>query len=217
MISLEEGGDKNVAFIRLYNFNGSAPSLFYKAALGSLLQGGRGMILDLRNNSGGYLEAAIDIAGWFLNRGDIVVKEQFRRGEEKALLANGTGAHRSLHAVVLVNSGTASAAEILAGALRDIRGVKLIGEKTFGKGSVQELEILKDGSLVKISNAKWLTPQGSVIHKKGLMPDIEVKMPEKTEEPEKKNGVTEDLQLEKAKEVLRIDMQKTLAKTIKTQ
>ncbi len=190
--------DGDIAYIQLYNFNGNAPSAFYEAALSALIQGAKGVVLDLRNDPGGYLEVAHDIAGWFLKRGDVVVREKLRSGEEgDPLRANGNQAFLNLPVVVLVDGGSASASEILAGALQDQRGIKLVGEKTFGKGSVQEMEYLKDGSSMKISIAEWLTPKGRQINKKGLNPDVEVKLTE----DDAKDG--KDLQYDKAMEIIK--------------
>ena len=156
----------------------------------------RGLILDLRNNPGGYLDVATHLAGWFVKRGDVVVIEKFIEDENR-LFANGTQAFYHLPTVVLVNGGTASASEILAGALRDNRGIELVGEQTFGKGSVQEVLNMKDGSVVKVSIAEWLTPKGTKIEKEGLTPDHEVPF---TEEDFNEGR---DPQLEKAVKVLR--------------
>ncbi len=185
-----------IAYVQLYNFNSNAPSLFYQASLSALLKGANGVILDMRNNPGGFLDVAVNLAGWFLDRGDIVVKERLHSGEERELRANGNSALRKLPVVVLVNGGSASASEILAGALRDNRRAKLVGEKTFGKGTVQEIDSLRDGSSLKISIAEWLTPNGDTINKKGIAPDVEVKLTDA--DVEKKY----DPQLEKALEIL---------------
>lgn len=210
-LSDSKGKEKNILYVQLYAFNDSAFKLFNEAALNGLLNSSKGIVLDLRNNTGGYLNTAIDIAGWFLDKGDAVVKEKFREGKPKELVATGNGALKRIPVVVLVNEGSASASEILAGALRDNRGAKLVGVKTFGKGSVQELEELKDGSTLKISIAEWLTPAGHSIDKKGLEPDVKVK-------PESSSSTTPidilkyrdtignpklDVQLKKALEVLR--------------
>ncbi len=188
--------DGKIAYIQLYNFNSSASSLFYQAALSATLQGAKGVVLDLRNDPGGYLDIAVDIAGWFLNRGDVVVKEDFRSGEQNVMRSNGPSALVNLPVVILVNGGSASASEILAGALQDNRGAKLVGEKTFGKGSVQEINNLKDGSSMKITVAEWLTPKDRHINKKGLDPDIEVKI-------DPNSTSTIDIQLNKALEVVK--------------
>lgn len=188
----------NVLHVRLYAFNENAPSLFYQAMIDGLLRGAEGMVLDMRNNPGGFLEVAVNLAGWFLPRGSVVVTEDFRSGEDYVFRAAGNEALKNFPVVVLVNGGSASASEILAGALRDIRGVKLIGEKTFGKGTVQELDKLKDGSSLKITIAKWLLPSGKAIEKNGLDPDFEVKISEKDKDA--------DLQLNKAIEVLKAEI-----------
>ncbi len=189
--------DGNIAYFHLYNFYEQAPLLFYQAVVKTSLSAPRGIILDLRNNPGGYLEASVNLAGWFLEKGKIVVSEKFRSGEKEEFKSYGSGFLKNLPIVVLVNEGSASASEILAGALRDNRGVKLIGKKSFGKGTVQELQTLKDGSMVKITVAYWLLPKGHQIEKNGLIPDYEVDL---TEEDIKAN---KDPQLEKAMEILK--------------
>lgn len=192
----EDAGGK-ILYIQLYNFYEKAPLLFYEAVLQSIFHNPRGIILDLRNNPGGYLEASVNIAGWFLNRGDVVVSEKFRSGEIQPFKASGTGLFREIPAIVLINEGSASASEILAGSLRDDRGIKLVGKKSFGKGSVQEVVDFKDNSMVKITIAHWLTPKGQLIEKNGLTPDYEVDLTENDANNKK------DPQLEKAAEILR--------------
>jgi carboxyl-terminal processing protease len=135
----------------------------------------RGIVLDLRNNPGGYLEIAIEIASRFIEAGKVVVVEDY--GDTKNVHKTaGNSRFNGIPVVVLINEGSASASEILAGALKDNIGAKLVGKKTFGKGLVQELEYLKDGSAVKITVAKWLTPNGVNINKEGIKPDYEVEM-----------------------------------------
>lgn len=192
--------DGKIAYIQLYNFNANASSLFYNAALSALIQGVNGIVLDLRNDPGGYLDVAVQIAGWFVQRGEIIVKEDFRSGEQNIMRSAGPSALENIPVVVLVNGGSASAAEILAGALQDVRNVKLVGEKTFGKGSVQEIQSFSDGSSAKISVAEWLTPKGRHINKKGIDPDVEVKFPE--------DGIINknDPQLDKALEILKTEI-----------
>lgn len=190
--------DENILHLKFYAFNENAIPLFYNAVVGGVLGGAEGMVLDMRNNPGGFLEVAVNLAGWFVPRGSIVVTEAFRSGENTVFRANGNEALKNFPVVVLVNAGSASASEILAGALRDLRGVKIVGEKTFGKGTVQELQRLKDGSSLKITIAKWLLPSGGVIEKNGLLPDFEVKVSEQDKEA--------DPQLEKAIEVLKTEI-----------
>jgi len=194
-----KSGEK-VAYMQLYNFNSNVPPLFNKAAYQAMTDGAKGIILDMRNNPGGFLDVATDLAGWFLPRGSVVVKEKYRSGEEKSLFAAGNASFGDIPIVVLVNSGSASASEILAGALHDIRGAKLVGEKTFGKGSVQEIQNLEGGASMKITIAHWFTPNGTVINKVGLKPDVEVKLTDA--DVEKKI----DPQLDKALEVMSTEL-----------
>lgn len=190
--------DDDIAYLHLYQFSEKASSDFYQAAIQILESGTRRIILDLRNNPGGYLEVAQDIAGWFLEKGQVVTIEDFGGDKEQGLyLAKGNAKLYPYPIVVLINEGSASGSEILAGALRDNREVKLIGTTSFGKGSVQELEKLEGGSSLKITIAKWLTPKGELITNKGLEPDIEVEMT--AEDYEK--GL--DPQLDKAIEVVK--------------
>ncbi len=193
--------DNKIARLSFYSFTSTAPFEFQQSAAKILSTTGyKGIILDLRNNPGGYLEVAVDIAGWFLNTGDLVAIEDFGKdngqGKTTEFRASGLGALKNYPLVVLVNQGTASAAEILAGALRDDRGIKLIGEKTFGKGSVQELVNLKGESSLKVTVAKWLTPKKYSISESGLEPDYKVTL---TEDDISKN---KDPQLDKAVEIL---------------
>lgn len=168
--------DKNIVYLKIYNFNKPLSFDFYNIILKIISVKPDALIIDLRNNPGGYLEAVVDISGWFLEKGDVVLKEDFGNGEVKIFrTGSGQSLLKNLPTVILVNEGTASAAEILAGALRDNRNIKLIGTKTFGKGSVQELVSLKDNNSVKITISRWLTPKGTVIQDNGLVPDIEVK------------------------------------------
>ena len=171
--------DNNIAYLKIYNFNQPLTLDFYRTALEIALAKPQGIIIDLRNNPGGYLEAVVDISGWFLGKGDIVLKEDFGHDEIKLFRVRiGQALLKDIPTVVLINEGTASASEILAGALRDNRGVRLIGEKSFGKGSVQELISLKDNNSVKMTISRWLTPNGTIIQDNGLIPDVEVKMEE---------------------------------------
>lgn len=183
----------DVMYAHLYNFNGNAPALFYEMALRALTEGAQGIVLDLRNNPGGFLDVATHLAGWFLDRGEVVVKERFRGGGEQALRASGNAALVRLPVVVVVNEGSASASEIIAGALRDNRGAPIVGARTFGKGSVQEIEYLENGASLKVTIAEWITPAGEKIEGEGLVPDYEVKESDKE---------GEDPQLAKAMELI---------------
>jgi len=172
--------DNDIATIKLYQFTTGVTDEFQKK-IGALLDSNtKKIILDLRNNPGGLLTQAQNIAGWFIEKGDIVTIED--SGEEKEreeYLALGNEALIDYPIVILINGGSASGAEILAAALRENRNdVKLLGEKSFGKGSVQDPVDLRGGSLLKITIAHWLTPDGNLIDNKGLIPDIEVEMTE---------------------------------------
>ncbi len=195
--------NEGIVHFKLYNFNANAPQLFYQDSLKALSQGARGVVLDLRNNSGGLLDVATNIAGWFLERGEVIVRERFRFGEERVLRASGPAVFAEVPTVVIVNGGSASASEIVAGALRDNRGIRLVGEKTFGKGTVQEIENLSDGSSIKISVAEWLTPNGTQIEGNGLNPDFEIKLTDEDIKQER------DPQLDKALEILEEEILKS--------
>ena len=197
----EAGGkkinDQKIAYIQLYQFSEKASADFRKAAIEILESPAQKIILDLRNNPGGYLEVAQAISGWFLEKEKTVVIEDFGQGNKNEYKSQGPGTFSDYKVVILINQGSASGAEILAGALRDNRGILLIGEKSFGKGSVQELEKLKEGSSLKITVAKWLTPKGELITDVGLTPNIKVEMTEEDYNEGK------DPQLEKAIEVIK--------------
>ena len=188
--------DKELVHLKLLSFNENAPIVFYKAALAALIGRADGIILDLRNNPGGFLEVAINISGWFLDKGKVVVTEKFRSGNEIVFRAQGNSALKKVPLVILVNKGSASASEILAGALRSQLGVKLVGTHTFGKGTVQELRELSGGSKIKLTIANWVLPDGSIIDEKGIKPDFEVEITDKDSEEKK------DPQLDKAVEIL---------------
>ncbi len=196
-IDTEIKGD--VFIIHLYSFAATSPD-FFRGALREFVQSGKyKLIVDLRGNPGGYLEAAIDMASWFLPTGKVVVKEDFRN-EKDAQVYRSKGYNifnNSLKLVVLIDGGSASASEILAGALHEQGVATLVGTQSFGKGSVQELvDITKDTSL-KVTIAKWLTPNGTSISHNGLTPDVVVKL----DEEKFKNG--SDTQMQKALEILK--------------
>ncbi|KKS33116.1 MAG: Carboxyl-terminal protease [Candidatus Amesbacteria bacterium GW2011_GWA2_42_12] len=156
-----------------------------------------GIVLDLRNNPGGYLEGSVYIASEFLPMGKVVVTQQYGDGSKVEHKVTRVGKLLKIPMVVLVNEGSASAAEILAGALQDYKRAKIVGMKSFGKGSVQQPEDFSDGSGIHITVAKWLRPSGDWIDKIGIMPDVEVKVDETATDS------TNDTQLEKAMETIR--------------
>ena len=191
--------EDNIAYIRIHQFSQSLPVDFTRVSREILSSPAKKVILDLRNNPGGYLEVCQTISGWFLRDGDVVTIEDFGKDKDpKPYKAEGNGALVAYPMVILINEGSASASEILAGALRDNRNVKLIGEKSFGKGSVQEVVGLQDGnSFLKVTVAKWLTPRGTSISDFGLTPDIIVEMKDGAVNSES------DIQLAKALEIIK--------------
>jgi len=188
----------NIAYIKLYHFTGNLPGKFKSMASEIISAGAEKIVLDLRNNPGGYLETAVDIGGWFIPKGEIIAIEDHGEEEnQKKYRSRGYKGLQDFPIVVLINQGSASASEILAGALRDIRGIKLIGEKSFGKGSIQSLEEFKNGSSLKVTVAKWLTPFGISISDEGLTPDIVIELADEDYDQDR------DPQLNKALEILK--------------
>lgn len=174
-IELREDG---IFVVSLYNFSATSPTLFRDALRQFIESGSNDLILDLRGNPGGFLEASIDMASWFLPAGKVVVREDFGGDrEEKVHRSRGYDIFNdSLDMAILVNQGSASASEILAGALQEHDVATLVGESTFGKGSVQELVPITDTASLKVTIARWLTPEGKSISEGGLAPDVPIEM-----------------------------------------
>ncbi|MEK7643302.1 MAG: S41 family peptidase [Patescibacteria group bacterium] len=188
---------KNGVFIiRLASFSEKSSLEFAEAVREMLNSGNKKLIVDLRNNPGGFFTSAVEIASWFLPEGEVVAQEEYRDRESDIYRSVGYRALENIPTVILVNRGSASASEILAGALQEHKKATLIGEKTFGKGTVQELEEITPSTSIKVTIAKWLTPSGKSITKEGLTPDITVEIPENLEPGS-------DPQLEKAFEYLK--------------
>jgi carboxyl-terminal processing protease len=168
--------DDGIYEIDLYSFSANSAGLFRTALRNFMQSGSSKLIFDLRGNPGGYLEAAVEMASYFLPVGDTVVSEDFK-GKQPTNVHRSAGynvfANRSLKMAILVDQGSASASEILAGALQQHDVAKLVGTRTFGKGSVQQLMDLGGGAELKVTIARWLTPNGSSISDGGLTPDIE--------------------------------------------
>lgn len=171
-----EGDNEWLAYIQFYHFTENSADQFAGTIQQALRENPKGIILDVRNNPGGYLEIAVDIASWFLSKGEMVVIEDYGNSHKNEHRSRGYGYLEDMPTVVLINEGSASAAEILSGALRDIKGIKIVGQTSFGKGSVQQLEKLRDGSSAKITVAKWLTPAGTDINEEGIVPDEEIEL-----------------------------------------
>lgn len=187
--------NKNVAYIRVMQFNDATKSQLNKAIEQIQKNNIQKVILDLRNNPGGYLDMAVEMASEWITDGKIV-SEKNSNGAVSVHYTSGNHRLSNRQTVVLVNGGSASASEIVAGALQDQKAATVIGEKTFGKGSVQSLETLGDGSAIKITVAEWLTPKDKNINEQGITPDIIVK------EDWAKEKVGQDIMIEKALEIL---------------
>jgi carboxyl-terminal processing protease len=176
---VDNGGKKaQVAVVTISKFGDDTRTLFDQAVNDILNHSIAGIIIDLRNNPGGYLQTSVDLASNWISHGTMVVTEERSQGEPIKYVAQGLNRLVDIKTEILINGGSASAAEIFAGALHDYKIATLIGEKSFGKGSVQELVDLKDGSAVKVTVAKWITPHGKNLNKDGLDPDISVKLTE---------------------------------------
>ncbi|MBU1179265.1 S41 family peptidase [Patescibacteria group bacterium] len=191
-----EKKDGGIFVINLFSFSGRSVNEFRNALREMIDSGSSKLILDLRGNPGGYLDAAVDIASWFLPMGDVVAREQFSDDHEELYRSKGYNVFNNLPMVILINEGSASASEIVAGALSEHGKATLVGKKTYGKGSVQEMISIENGSSLKLTIARWLTPNGKSISKEGLEPDISVEFTKEDYEAGR------DPQMEKAIEVL---------------
>ncbi len=167
--------DEEIGYIQLTRFSGESTNEIQAALTDLVEQGADKLILDLRNNGGGLLDAAVDVADHFLDQGPVLY-QQTQGGAERTYESSDETLMPDLPLVVLVNGGTASASEILAGALRDRERAVLIGQRTFGKGSVQLVFDLSDGSSVHVTSARWFTPDRHQLDQQGLEPDIAVEI-----------------------------------------
>lgn len=191
--------DEGVFVITFSSFGDSSAKEFADALRVFAGTKSKKLIIDLRNNPGGYLSSAVDISSWFLKEGQVIVSEESpNESENRTFTARGHQMTGTYKVAILVNEGSASASEIMAGALQEHGVAKLVGKKTFGKGSVQELVEMNDGTALKITIAKWLTPNGKSISDEGLKPDYEVEF-----DVEKYQKSKVDTQLEKAIEILK--------------
>lgn len=164
----------NVAYVALSKFDSSTTARQLQAAIQDLLeQRPVGLIFDLRDNPGGFLDQSVDVADLFLNAG-VVLYERTKDGTEHVFRSDDDGLAQDIPLVVLINGGSASAAEIVAGAIQDRGRGELIGETTFGKGSVQQINRLGDGSQLRVTIARWFTPDNRGIHGEGIEPDLTV-------------------------------------------
>lgn len=165
--------DERIGYIQLTRFTDRAPDEIRQAIQELEDQGAKALVLDFRNNGGGLVDSATEIAGEFLNGGVILFEERRNQGEQQFTAPLG-GAALDIPLVVLVNQNTASASEIVVGALQDRERAQVIGQKTYGKGSVQLILELSDGSSIHVTTAQWFTPEHNPIQGLGVMPDLEV-------------------------------------------
>lgn len=195
-LEYREVSGKKVAIIKISKFGDDTVELFNLAADDIVKNNPVAVIVDQRNNPGGYLDSSVEVASQWLESGKLVVSED--HSEKDIVTYNSLGYNKlgKFKTIVLINGGSASAAEILAGALKDNGKAILIGEKSFGKGSVQELVPLGKDAAVKVTIAKWITPGGKNLNKDGLEPDI--KVPLTTEDAEAKRDPQMDKALEEA-------------------
>lgn len=167
--------DSGYAHLTVTYFGPNTGDEFEKAANSIAVRRPKGILLDVRSNPGGYLDAAVSLASRFLDPGTPIVLEAASDGKRETLSSAGQAILKDFHVAVLVDGGSASASEILAGALQDHKAATVVGAQTFGKGSVQQIEQLPGGSSLKVTVAKWLTPNGTSIDHAGITPDIVVK------------------------------------------
>jgi carboxyl-terminal processing protease len=167
--------DDDIAYVKLNDFNAKATKELKEALQELMAQKPQGLIFDLRSNPGGFLQTSVEVASQFLD-GGLVLTEKGRGDLEKEYRVESGGLATEVPLVVLINMGSASASEIVAGAIQDSgRGI-LVGERTFGKGSVQLPHTLSDGSELRVTIARWFTPKDREIQGIGIIPDIEVEM-----------------------------------------
>lgn len=195
-VALEwQGENKDVAWLKLSRF-GDRTQTEWDEAVSEILKHKqlKGIILDLRNNPGGYLKGSVALASEFLKTGQIVVKQESAKGETETYSVTKAGKLLTQPLVVLVNKGSASSSEILAGALRDNQRAKIIGEKSFGKGTIQEALDVAEGAGLHVTTAKWLLPSGQWVNEtKGITPEIEVQDNKETVKDEVMEKAMENL------------------------
>jgi len=190
-----ESKEDGIYLLNIYKFGDKTADEFEEKIQKLVLLNPKGIILDLRNNGGGYLDVAVDIASKFIKNGKVIVSIKSRNKDDNQVMkSTNDPVFPDVPVVVLINGGSASASEILAGALQDLKRGILIGEQSFGKGTVQEVTDLRDGSSIRMTIAKWYTPNDININKVGITPDIEVKFDDNNDE---------DVQLSKAVEYLK--------------
>lgn len=183
--------ENGIGQIRISQFGNSTGADTRKAAEDLKNKGAKGIILDLRSNPGGFLTGAVDVASLWLPSGSTVVTEQPKTGEAQTYTATGDPVLGNLPTAVLVDKGSASASEIVAGALEDSGKARLFGQTTFGKGSVQTVSELPDKAALRLTIAKWLTPKGRSIQHQGITPDQTIELPSNSDTNQDKDPVND--------------------------
>ncbi|WP_088815131.1 MULTISPECIES: S41 family peptidase [Listeria] len=176
----KEMGDDKIAHVTISTFSENTSEELLKALKSLDKEGMKGLVMDLRGNPGGLLDQAVSIASMFVPDGKVVVQEEDKDGEKTAITADSSandGYKVKVPTTILIDNGSASASEILAAAASESGDIQIVGTKSFGKGTVQTAKTIEDGSTIKLTIAKWLTPNGTWIHKKGITPDKVISMP----------------------------------------
>jgi len=169
--------DDQVGYVRISSFSASTGSEMEGAVKNLVDQQAKGIVVDLRNNPGGYLQSSVEASAQFVDPGTVVLYQKSGNGDMRTYRTQGGGAGAQMPVVVLINKGSASASEIMAGALRDNGRAFLVGEKSFGKGTVQNVHELSDKSGLRVTTAQWLTPAEKPIQGVGLLPDQVIELP----------------------------------------
>ena len=216
--------ENEIGYVRLRGFSEKTSSELENALSHMEKAGMKALVLDLRNNPGGLLTQSARVAEMFIKKGELIVSTEGRNARIQEKLFAESDKHRKLPMVILINNGSASASEIVSGCLQDLKRADLVGTKTYGKGSVQSILPLNDGSAIRLTTAKYYTPSHRTIHEKGIEPDYMVDMtPEQisdvvrqrsplglddlSEEDRTRIKAAKDLQLEKGIELLRVKLQ----------
>ncbi len=170
--------DDGIFVIKLFNFTGQSVSKFQEAMVEFDQSGADKLILDLRNNPGGFLHASVEVASYFIPAGEVIVKERFRSNRQANVYRSKgyVDPDRDIDVIVMINQGSASASEIVAGALRDHGEATVVGYTTFGKGSVQEVIPITSDTSLKVTIAEWLTPEGESFEGEGIEPDVKIEV-----------------------------------------
>src|SRR6266481_2510872 len=200
-----------IAYVKLRQFQEQSPGDMAAALEKAAKAGMKALLLDLRNNPGGLLTAAVEVTEEFIDDGKLVVYTEGRvRNQNMRFSAHAKKSYPTLPMVVLVNQGSASASEIVAGALQDWKRAIVLGTQTFGKGSVQTIIPLSDGSGLRLTTAKYFTPNGRSIHGKGITPDIVVELPKEPKEAAARQpsldpleDLKKDIQVQRAIDVIK--------------